>query len=358
MKIIDKYIIKKYLTTFVFTMGIFAVIIPVFDISERLDDFLKNNAPLDKIIFEYYAGLIPFYLNMLSPLVNFIAVIFFTAKMADQTEIVPILSGGMSYPRFLRPYLLAATVIFVVSLVFNVYIVPRTNKLMIGFENIYVKPLNTRTTPATHMKLDDSTYVFIDNFDNLRKIGYNFVMEVFDGSEMTEKLMADRILWDSVDNQWSIENYTLRKISGLQEEMSKGTTLDTIFDMRPSDFEIFDNTFGAMSTRELNTRIEKEKVRGTGMMTSLLIEKYRRFVNPLSAYVLTLMGVALSSRKVRGGIGLSLGLGIGLSFTYLVFNQFSTIFSIQGNLPPLIAVFIPNILYGLLALILIKRAPK
>ncbi len=358
MKIIDKYIISKYLTTFVFTMGIFAVIIPVFDISERLDDFLKNNAPLDKIIFEYYAGVIPFYLNMLSPLVNFIAVIFFTAKMADQTEIVPILSGGMSYPRFLKPYMIAASIIFAVSLIFNVYIVPRTNKLMIDFQNVYVNPLNTRTTPATHMKLDDSTYVFIDNFDNLRKIGYNFVMEVFQEKEMVRKLMADRIVWDSVGFQWRIENYTIRDIDGLHESMTQGNSLDTLLDMRPGDFEIFDNTFSAMSTREINARIEKEKTRGTGMMTNLLIEKYRRFVNPLSAYVLTLMGVALSSRKVRGGIGLSLGLGIGLSFTYLVFNQFSTIFSIQGGLPPLIAVFIPNIIYGLLALYLIYRAPK
>lgn len=358
MKIIDKYIIKKYLTTFVFTMAIFTVVIVVFDISEKLDDFLKHNAPTEKIIFEYYAGFVPFYLNMLSPLINFIAVIFFTARMADQTEIVPILSGGMSFNRFLWPYVVAASVIFAVTFVFNMFIIPHTNRLMIGFENVYVKPIENRTKTSTHMQLDEKTYVYIDNFDIDRQMGFNFVLETFDGDEMTEKLMADRIVWDSVAFHWKIENYTIRKINGLEEEMIRGVSIDTLLDMRPKDFEIYDNVFMAMGTRELNDRIEKEKVRGTGLMTTMLIEKYKRYVYPFSAFVLTLMGVALSSKKVRGGIGLSLGIGIGLSFIYMVFMQFSTTFSLQGGLHPFIGVIIPNLIFGLLAFVLIRRAPK
>lgn len=358
MKIIDKYIIKKYLTTFVFTMAIFTVVIVVFDISEKLDDFLKHNAPTEKIIFEYYAGFVPFYLNMLSPLINFIAVIFFTARMADQTEIVPILSGGMSFNRFLWPYVMAASVIFAVTFVFNMFIIPHTNRLMIGFENVYVKPIENRTKTSTHMQLDEKTYVYIDNFDIDRQMGFNFVLETFDGDEMTEKLMADRIVWDSVAFHWKIENYTIRKINGLEEEMIRGVSIDTLLDMRPKDFEIYDNVFMAMGTRELNDRIEKEKVRGTGLMTTMLIEKYKRYVYPFSAFVLTLMGVALSSKKVRGGIGLSLGIGIGLSFIYMVFMQFSTTFSLQGGLHPFIGVIIPNLIFGLLAFVLIRRAPK
>lgn len=358
MKIIDKYIIRKYLTTFVFTMAIFTVVIVVFDISEKLDDFLKHKAPTEKIIFEYYAGFVPFYLNMLSPLINFIAVIFFTARMADQTEIVPILSGGMSFNRFLWPYVVAATVIFAVTFVFNMFIIPHTNRLMIGFENVYVKPIENRTKSSTHMQLDDKTYVYIDNFDIDRQMGFNFVLETFEGEELVEKLMADRIVWDSVAYTWKIENYTIRKIDSLNEEMVKGTSIDTLLDMRPKDFEIYDNVFMAMGTRELNERIEKEEVRGTGLMTTMLIEKYKRYVYPFSAYVLTLMGVALSSKKVRGGIGLSLGIGIGLSFIYMVFMQFSNTFSLQGGLHPFIGVIIPNVIFGLLAFVLIRRAPK
>ncbi len=358
MNIIDKYIIKKYLSTFVFTMAIFTVVMVIFDISERLDDFMKHKAPLSKIVFEYYAGFIPFYLNFLSPLINFIAVIFFTAKMADQTEIVPILSGGMSFNRLLRPYMIAASLIAAVTFAFNIYIIPRTNRLKVEFERVYVKPVPNNTKSSTHMQIDDDSYVYIDNFDNNRKIGYNFVLEIFEGENMVEKMMADRITWDSIQNHWRIENYTIRKIDGLKEEMIKGTSRDTLLDMEPKDFEVYDNIFTAMNTAELNDRIEKEKIRGTGMMVDLLLEKYKRFVYPLSAFVLTLMGVALSSKKVRGGIGLSLGIGIGLSFTYIVFIQFSTMFSLKGGLAPIIAVFIPNVIFGLLALYLLYRAPK
>jgi lipopolysaccharide export system permease protein len=358
MNIIDKYIIRKYLTTFLFTMAIFAVVIVVFDISEKLDDFLKHKAPTEKIIFEYYAGLLPFYLNMLSPLINFIAVIFFTAKMADQTEVVPILSGGMSFNRFLKPYMIAAGLIFTVSFIFNIFIIPHTNKLMIDFENVYVKPLDNTNRRSTHMQIDERTYVYIGDFDTKYDEGYNFVLEKFDDNEMKEKWIADRIVWDSVALQWSIRNYTIRYIDGLQESMVSGQQLDTLLDMRPSDFVVYDNVYQAMGTMEIGDRIEKEKIRGTGIMVKLLLELYKRFVNPFSAFVLTLMGVALSSKKVRGGIGLSLGLGIGLSFTYIVFIQFTTIFASQGGFPPLLAVWIPNLVFGVIALFLLKKAPK
>ncbi len=358
LSLIDRYIIKKYLSTFLFTMAIFTVVMVVFDVSERLDDFLKYHAPLDKIIFEYYAGFIPFYLNFLCPLINFIAVIFFTSKMADQTEIVPILSAGYSFNRLLRPYMIAATLIFAVSLVFNIFIIPNTNKMKVDFENIYVKPPKDNSRISTHMQLDKDSYVYIDNFDNTTKTGYGFVLEIFKGDTLKEKMMADRITWDSVATKWKIEGYTNRIINGLHERMDKGTVKDTTLDMKPSDFEVRDNMFTAMDTHELNIRIRKEEIRGTGVMNDLLLEKYKRYVYPFSAFVLTLMGVALSSKKVRGGIGLSLGIGIALSFTYIVFIQFATMFSLKGGLPPLIAVLIPNVTFFLVAIYLAIKAPK
>jgi lipopolysaccharide export system permease protein len=341
-----------------FTCAIFTVVIVIFDVSEKLDDFLKRNAPLSKILFEYYAGFVPFYLNFLWPLINFIAVIFFTAKMADQTEIVPILSGGVSFKRFLWPYFISSFILFSISLIANLFVIPQTNKLMIRFENIYIKPANNESKSETHMQIDKNTLVFIKNFDNVQKVGYTFILEKFDGDQLVEKLMADRIVWDSVKSKWSIENYTVRTIKGLKETMTSGVKKDTTLDMRPVDFVVYDNIYSAMSTPELNERIEKEKIRGTGVMQLLQLELYKRYVNPLAAFVLTLMGVSLSSRKVRGGIGLPLGIGIFLSFTYILFIQFSTMFSLKGGLPPLVAVFIPNILFGALGVYLMIKAPK
>lgn len=358
VKLIDWYIIKKYLGTFIFTCAIFTVIIVIFDVSEKLDDFLKRNAPMSKILFEYYAGFIPFYLNFLTPLINFIAVIFFTAKMADQTEIVPILSGGVSFKRFLWPYFISSFLIFAVSAIGNIFVIPHTNKLMIDFENIYIKPSTNNTKSETHMQIDKNTFVYIRNFDNIQKVGYDFVLEKFDGDKLVEKLMSDRISWDSLKRKWTIQNYTVRKIDGLNEQMVKESQKDTTLDMRPVDFEVHDNIYSAMSTSELNTRIEKEKIRGTGVMQLLQLELYKRFVYPFSAFVLTLMGVSLSSRKVRGGVGLPLGIGIFLSFTYILFIQFSTMFSLKGGLPPIIAVLIPNFMFGGLGVYLMIKAPK
>ncbi|WP_419800977.1 LptF/LptG family permease [Mucilaginibacter sp.] len=358
LKIIDWYIINKYLGTFVFTLGIFLVIIIVFDISEKLDDFLKNHLSFWFVVTHYYFGFIPFYLNFLSPLINFIAVIFFTAKMADLTEIVPILSGGASFNRFLRPYAFSATIIFLVSLIFNVYIIPHTNQLKSTFENTYVSNGNNQQQSEVHMQLDKKTYIYVQSFDEAQKTGYQFALEKFDHDSLRQKTTATRIVYDSLKHVWSLMDYSTRYVNGLKEKLVSGTKKDTILDVKPSDFQAHNNLYDAMPMKELNTNIEKEKIRGTGIMVDLLYEKYQRFVYPLSSYILTLIGVAMSSRKVRGGIGLPLGIGIFLCFAYIVTVQFSKVFALKGGLPPIIAVFIPNIIFGILGLYLLKKAPK
>lgn len=357
IKLIDWYIIKKYLGTFIFTMALFTVISVVFDISEKLDDFLKSKATFNQVVFQYYAGFVPFYLNFLNPLINFISVIFFTAKMADQTEIVPILTSGASFNRFLRPYFIAATFIFIFNIAFNLFIIPETNRLMINFENTYTKIKDTSRSNV-HLQLDSNTYIYMESFDNIRKSGYKFSLELFDKKELKEKLMADRISWDSVSHKWKIENYTVRYVDGLKERMENGISKDTTLDMKPIDFDIRDNIYSAMNYWELNEKIEKEKIRGSGVMVNLELEKYKRWTYPFSTYILTLIGVALSSRKVRGGVGLPLGLGILLSFTYILFIQFANVFALKGGLPPIIAVLIPNTLFACLGIYLVIKAPK
>ncbi|QJD98460.1 YjgP/YjgQ family permease [Mucilaginibacter robiniae] len=358
MKVIDWYIIRKYLGTFSFTLGLFLVIIVVFDVSEHLDDFLKYHAPLSAVIFQYYAGYLPFYANILLPLINFLAVIFFTAKMANQTEIVPILSGKMSFNRFLWPYFLSSSLIFICFLFANIYLIPYTNKLDIDFENTYFNRDEDPTKRELHMQLDKHTFIYLQSYDETIKTGYNFILEKYNGDELKMKLTAPTIVYDSLKKSWSIMNYSTRYVNGMKEGINKGIKKDTTLDMRPSDFEAHVNIYKAMSTSELSKNIEKEKLRGTGTLTIMLLEKYRRFVYPLSAYVLALIGVSISSRKVRGGIGLPLGIGIFLCFTYIVVDRFANVFSLNAGLPPIIAVFIPNILFGLLGYYLLYKAPK
>lgn len=358
IKVIDRYIIGKYLGTFIFTLLIFVVITVVFDISERLDNFLKGKAPLHDIIFQYYAGFIPFYLNLLSPLINFLAVIFFTANMANKTEIVPILSGKASFNRFLRPYFIASTLVFIVAFFANVYLIPFTNRLKNTFENTYFNDVDP-TRSETHIKLDKHTYVYMMTFDETIHTGYNFILERFDGDILKEKLTAQTVtIKDSVKKIWTLNNCKIRYVNGLKEQLINAGNKDTVLDMRTTDFVIRDNVYTAISTSELNRDIDKEKIRGTGVLKDMRFEKYKRFVYPLATYVLTLIGVSISSRKVRGGVGLPLGIGIFLCFTYIIVDRFAFVFSVKGGLTPIIAVFIPNLVFGLLGYYLLRKAPK
>jgi lipopolysaccharide export system permease protein len=359
LKVIDRFIIKKYLGTFVFTMGVFIVVSVVFDVSEKLDNFLNKHATLHDIIFQYYAGFIPFYLNMLSPLINFLAVILFTAKMANQTEIVPILSGKASFNRFLRPYFIASTLIFVVSFFANVYLIPYTNHLKNDFENANGITDNDPTKSEVHMQIDKHTFVYLQNYDQTVHTGYQFIMEKFNGDTLREKLIASTITYDSVKRVWSLKNYNVKYINGLKEQyLTNVPQKDTILDMHPTDFIVYDNVYAAMSLNELNKNIDKEKLRRPEVLNNLYFEKFHRFVYPLSAYVLTVLGVALSSRKVRGGVGLPLGIGILLCFAYIILEKFSIVFSIKGGVPPIFTVLIPNVFFGIFAYYLLLKAPK
>ena len=360
IKVIDRYIIGKYLGTFVLTLMIFIVISVVFDISEHLDNFLSKHATLYQIAFQYYAGFIPFYMNMLSPLINFLAVIFFTAKMANQTEIVPILSGKASFNRFLRPYFIASSLVFVFSFFANVYLIPYTNRLKNDFENSHgFNGDQDPTKSEVHLKLDAHTYVYLQSYDQTANSGYTFIMEKFNGDELKEKLYAPTINYDSVKNKWKLNNCTVRYVNGLREKQLNNVQLDTALDMRPFDFDVLhDDSYDAMSLSILNGAIAKERIRGSGVLDNMLYEKYNRFIYPLSTFVLTLIGVSISSRRVRGGIGLPLGIGIFLCFSYIVLVKFAFVFAEKGTMTPMLAAFFPNFVFGALGYYLLYKAPK
>ena len=357
-KIIDRYIIKKFLGTFLFAIALIVAVSVVFDISEKIDDFLERKAPLQAIVFDYYLNFIPYFANLFSPLFVFISVIFFTSKMAGQTEIIAILNSGISFNRFLRPYIISATVIAIASFYLNNWVIPHANLVRLQFENIYIKNPYVYRGRNIHRQIKPGEFVYFESYDNKANTGFMFSIEKFEGGKLVTKLMADRITWDSLAQKWSIENYTIRNINGMTEELKKGVRLDTTLSIHPSEFNRRMNFIEAMDFSELNNYIKEEKQRGSEVIPFYEVEKYRRTSYPFATFILTLIGVAISSKKVRGGIGLQLGAGILLSFTYIMFMQVSTTFATNGNVPAVVAVWIPNLVYAFIAIYLLRKAPK
>ena len=359
LKKIDIYIIKKFLGTFFFTLLLVICVIIVFDISEKLEDFIKNEAPLKAIIFDYYLNLVPYFANMLSPLFIFISVIFFTSKMASNSEIVAILSGGVSFKRMLRPFLICALVLATLSFYLNNFLIPDANKNRLAFEEVYYRNKLRNFAQDIHMKINDNTYIYMSNFVVDLNLGNNFSIERFnEDNELEYKLLSDNVKWDSTQSKWSISNYVERHIDGLNETITKGIKKDTTLNLKPEEFKRRKNHIIAMDLFELNDFIEEEEFKGSQQIVSCKVVKQQRAAYPFATFILTIIGVSISSRKVRGGIGLHIFLGLLISFSYILFMRISSTFAINSGFPVIIAVWIPNILYALLAFYLLKKAPK
>ncbi len=359
LKLIDKYIIRKFLGTFFFSLALIILIVVVFDISEKLEDFIDKKAPLSAIIFDYYFNFIPYFVNLFSPLFTFIAVIFFTSQMATRTEIVAILSSGVSYRRLLYPYMLSATVITILSLVMNNFVIPHATKKQIAFEDTYIKNEFYNQDKNIHKQISPGVFIYMQGFITNQQTGVKFSIEKFANNKLYYKLNSESIRWDSTMNKWSINNYYIRYINGMNEYIKKGARLDTALNFTPAEFGRKDNNVGTMDYKELNEYIIAENKKGTDNMEVYEIEKYRRFSFPFATFILTIIGVSLASRKVRGGIGMHIGLGILISFTFILFMQVSTTFAAGGQgISPLTSVWIPNFLFSFLAWYLLSKAQK
>ncbi|HEY4798819.1 MAG TPA: LptF/LptG family permease [Bacteroidia bacterium] len=358
MKKIDLYIIRKFLGTFFLSIVLILMIVVVFDISERMEDFLAKKPPLSEIIIDYYLNFIPFFANLFSPLFVFIAVIYFTSRMAYRSEVVAILSSGVSFRRFLVPYMISATALAGLSLYLNHFVIPESNKRRIAFEDMYLRNKYKNEDQNIHRQIVPGTFIYFKSFNNLTNTGYQFSLERIDHGMRSFFLKSDFIKWDSVKNKWTLENYFARRIDGMNETIYKGAKKDTVFEFQPSEFGRRENKVETMQTPELSAFIEGEKVKGASLIPYYEVEKYRRSAFPFATFVLTLIGASVSSRKVRGGIGWHIGLGLMIAFTYILFMQVSTTFAINGGFPASIAVWIPNVLYVFLALLMLNKAPK
>lgn len=356
---LDLYIFKKFIGTFFIALLLIIGVIIIFDISEKIDDFVKNEAPLREIIFDYYLNMIPYYVNMFSALFVFITVIFFTSRMAANSEIIAILSGGVSYHRMMVPYMVAAAVIALFSLGLNMFIIPDANATRIEFEAKYIKHLNHYKTKDIHYQIAPGQFVYVETFSNWNKTAYKFTLESMEDNRLVSKLSAESASWDSTMDGWHLRRYFIRNYNdGLEDKVEYGERLDTVIALKLLDFYRNEKTVETLNAKKLNELIETQKMRGDDSIIYSLIEKNKRFALPFSAFILTIMGVSLSSKKKRGGIGLNLGIGIALAFSYILFLRFSEMFVYTGTLPPFIALWIPNLLYALIAAALYRIAPK
>lgn len=358
MKKIDIYIISKFLGTFFFTLLLLIFIVIVFDISEKIDDFLKNDAPLGAIMFDYYLNFIPYFINLFSYLLTFIAVIFFTSRMASRSEIVAILSSGISFWRMLLPFLVSALFLGIFSFLLANFLIPYTNRTMFEFENRYLRDPRKYSDMNVHKQISPGSFIYMENFNLKTNAGWKFSLESFEGTEMKFKLKADKILYDTVSGKWRIENYYIRSVDSVSEILRKGSRLDTLLPIRPEDFIEDVEEIKIMGYLKLRDIIAKKLMRGDPDVIHYQVKNYERIAHPFATIILTLIGVAVSSRKVRGGIGYHLGFGLSLTFLYILFMQVAAVFGIFGNIPPLLAVWMPNILFAVIAALLLWRTPR
>lgn len=359
INILDWYIIKKFLGTFFFMIALIVAVAVVFDLSEKIDNFLENDAPLSKIIFDYYLNFIPYFAVLFSPLFTFVTVIYFTSRLAYNTEIIAILSSGVSFKRLLVPYFISALALTIFAFTLNNFVIPHANARKLAFEDVYYhsspKLMRERNI---HKQIEPGIYIFLESFDTRTNIGRRFSIERFENDKLASKLLSEEIRWDSIKHKWTIYNYYIRDFHGESQKITEGRKIDTTLNIGPDEFRRRENAIEAMNLGELNRFIRDQKMQGGGDINMYLIEKHRRFSLPFSAFILTLIGVAVSSKKVKGGIGMQLGIGLLISFSYIVFMQFSSQFAISGSLSPFIAVWIPNVIFAFVAAFLYRLAPK
>lgn len=358
MKILDYYIIKKFLGTFFYAIFLLITIVIIFDVSENIDEFIEKNAPLDEIIFSYYLNFIPYFINLFSYLFTFIAVIFFTSQMASNSEIIAILSSGISFYRLLRPYIISALILAIMSFYLSNFLIPKTNINRRIFKDKYIEGLSKEMDKNIHLQIYPGLFVYLEKYNSSTNVGYKFTLENIVNNSLKYKLTAGKIQWDSTENKWILHNYFIRTIDSVQENITSGIRMDTVINLSPSDLFIQKEDFEEMNFWQLNEHIRKNHLKGSKEVKFYEMEKQKRIASPFATIVLTLIGMSLSSRKIRGGIGMHLGLGITFTFTFILFMKISSVFSTVGNLSPVLAAWIPNITFGIIGIILIRLAPK
>jgi lipopolysaccharide export system permease protein len=358
MKKIDWYILKKFLGTFVFIMLLLILITVVIDVSEKIDNFLDGSATWKQIIFVYYLSFIPYIVTMLAPFFVLVAVIFFTSQLAERSEIVAILNSGTSYYRFLWPYFVGAMILGGSLWYANNYLVPASNKRRIAYEDKYINKYTNNLSFNYHRQISPGTFMYVENYRPADAVGYRFSIDKFNNGVMTYKLRSDKIEWDKKMNKWKVYNYYSREMHPEGDIIRKGVELDTLYPFSPDNFSVTSDRKDEMTTPILRDFIERMKRAGSNDIEFYEVELYRRTSGAFSVFIMTLIGVSLASRKIRGGLGWHLVLGIALCSVFEIINKFSVTFSTNSSLAPIVGVWIPNVIFTFVAIYLTVKAPK
>ena len=357
MKRLDKYIIGKFLGTFIFSIVLIMSIAVIFDLTEKLDNFFENQVSMREIILDYYLNFIPYYMNMFSPLFIFISVIFFTSKLAGDSEIIAILASGVSYHRFMWPYFVSALLLFVFSFWMTGYVIPPASEKMLTFQDKYIEHFSRENARNVQMEVEPGTILYIESFQKRTNLGYRASLEHFDGKKLTMRITADRIHYDSAYN-WHFDKFVRRDFDGMRETLTRGTRLDTIIPVLPKELFYTAENAQMMPNPELKQYIEIQRKRGSGNVQAFETEWWKRWASPIGAFIMTLLGVTMSSKKVRGGMGKNLGVGLTLSALYILFSTVSTTFSVNGVMSPFMSVWLPNFMFLAIGIVLYIRVSR
>lgn len=358
----DRYIIYKFLSTYIFLITIIVILAVMIDFNENIDRLSRSHAPFQKIVLDYYVNFIPYFANLFSPLFVFIAVIFFTSKLAGNSEIIAMKSTGMSFRRLLRPYMLSAALIALTTFLLGAYVIPQSNVARVNFQNRYIKKRTDITSiDNIQMQVDTGVVAYITHFDNVSKSGYGFSLDKFVEKKLVSHLTAQSIQYDTLSDRrfsWTLRQYNIRTLQGRREKLESGARLDTIIIMEPKDFFYVRNQQETMTVPELAEFIGRQKLRGAAGVATFEVEYHKRFAMPFAAFILTIIGVSLSCEKRKNGMGASIGTGLALSFGYILFQTISATFSINAGWPASLAVWLPNMVFAVIALVLYKRTPE
>lgn len=358
---LDRYIIVKFLGTYIYSIVLILGISIVFDVNENLSKFATYGAPLKAIVFDYYANFVPYFACLFSPLFVFIAVIFFTSNLAGHSEIIAMLSAGVSFKRLLRPYLFSALLIAVSNFYLGSHVIPRGNIIKQDFEAKYKNSKRTTSASNVQLMVGPGVIAYIQQYNNDTKTGYGFSLDKFENKKLVSHFTASTIRYDSISDEryhWKAQNYKIRTLHGLREEIKSGTTLDTLIQMEPMDLVFSKGQQETLTSTELRQYISKQTERGSGNVVQYEVEYHKRIATSFASFILTIIGASLSSRKRKGGMGLYLGIGLALSFTYILLQTVSATFAINADTPPMLAAWIPNLIYVFIAYFCYKQAPN
>ncbi len=361
LSILDRYILKKYFSTFFFALGLAILVSIVIDTSEKIDDFISSKVSFSSLVFDYYIYFIPYFYNLFSPLFTFLAVLLITSKLATNSEIISILASGTSYTRLLRPYIIGAVILGLITWLLNSWVIPETDKRRVDFQNRVLKGRKSDNNWKNniHRQIQKGQLLYLQTFNNKDSFGYHFTLERFDGLEMKSKIYAEKLYWNPETQTWALQNYFIREfLPNGDEGIKKGEQMDISLNFNPQHIFRRNDEVGVLNRTELDEVIVDEQERGATNIDYYLIEKYRRVAFPFAGVILTLIAFVISSRKVRGGIGIHLFLGVLVGASFMLFGHFGNTFATSGGLDPLIAVWIPNTIFLALGIYLYIKAPK